>query len=98
MLVGSFRGYAGEISPAAALDAVASGGNIFIVDIRTSREKENGGVPDLPSGNRWDISSSQNIFSDQPGVMLVLPICEAVVKVTLCSWSQAMSTRVNLLT
>ena len=81
VLVGSFRGYAGEISPAAALDAVATGGNILIVDIRTSREKENGGVPDLPSGNRWDISSNQ------PAVMLVLPICEAVVKSTMCSWS-----------
>ncbi|DBA85578.1 hypothetical protein WJX79_010531 [Trebouxia sp. C0005] len=52
LLFGSLRGYAGEINPAAALDAVAIGGNVVIVDIRTSREKENGGVPDLPFGNR----------------------------------------------
>ncbi len=52
LLFGSLRGYAGEINPAAALDAVATGGNVVIVDIRTSREKENGGVPDLPFGNR----------------------------------------------
>ncbi|KAL3132062.1 hypothetical protein ABBQ32_008676 [Trebouxia sp. C0010 RCD-2024] len=51
-LLGAFRGYAGEISPAAALDAVACDGNTYIVDIRTQREKENGGLPDLPSGNR----------------------------------------------
>lgn len=50
--IGAFRGYAGDISPAAALDAVATDSNTVIVDIRTSREKENGGVPDLPSGNR----------------------------------------------
>lgn len=52
LLFGSLRGYAGEISPAAALDSVAAGGNVVIVDIRTAREKENGGVPDLPFGNR----------------------------------------------
>lgn len=50
--LGAFRGYAGEISPAAALDAVASDSNTVIVDIRTEREKENAGLPDLPSGNR----------------------------------------------
>lgn len=51
-LSGAIRGYGRDISPAAALDLVAGGGNIVIVDIRSDREKENGGVPDLPSGNR----------------------------------------------
>ena len=49
---GSLRGYAGEINPAAALDAVSTDGNTYIIDIRTSREKENGGLPDLPSSSR----------------------------------------------
>ena len=53
-LSGAIRGYGRDISPAAALDLVAGGGNIVIVDIRSDREKENGGVPDLPSGNRSD--------------------------------------------
>ena len=52
VLSGVIRGYGRDISPAAALDLVAGGGNIVIVDIRSEREKENGGVPDLPSGNR----------------------------------------------
>jgi rhodanese-related sulfurtransferase len=49
---GSFRGYAGEISPAAALDSVTNNSNTVLIDIRTEREKETGGVPDLPSNNR----------------------------------------------
>ncbi|DBA67880.1 hypothetical protein WJX79_004261 [Trebouxia sp. C0005] len=52
LLFGSLRGHAGEINPAAALDAVATGGNVVIVDIRTSRKKQSGGVPDLPFDNR----------------------------------------------
>lgn len=51
-LFGSLRGYAGEINPAAALDAVSTENNTYIIDIRTSREKENGGLPDLPSSSR----------------------------------------------
>lgn len=31
---GSFRGYAGNISPAGALDAVSNDGNTVIIDIR----------------------------------------------------------------
>ncbi len=38
-LFGSFRGYAGNISPAAALDAAASEGNTYIIDLRSSAEK-----------------------------------------------------------
>jgi len=44
------RGYAGDISPAAALDAVTAGGDVALVDIRSAREKEAAGLPDLPSG------------------------------------------------
>ena len=44
------RGYAGDVSPAAALDAVSAGGDVALVDIRSAREKESAGLPDLPSG------------------------------------------------
>lgn len=33
-LFGTLRGYAGNISPAAALDAVANDGNTLLIDIR----------------------------------------------------------------
>ena len=36
---GSLRGYAGDISPAGALDAVATDGNTYIIDLRSAREK-----------------------------------------------------------
>ena len=36
---GSLRGYAGNVSPAAALDMVASEGNTYIIDLRSSSEK-----------------------------------------------------------
>ncbi len=35
-LFGSLRGYAGDISPAGALDAVSNDGNTLIIDIRCS--------------------------------------------------------------
>lgn len=38
-LFGSFRGYAGDISPAGALDAVATDGNTYLIDLRSAREK-----------------------------------------------------------
>jgi rhodanese-related sulfurtransferase len=46
---GALRGYAGDASPAAALDALASGGGAVLLDIRSAREKESAGVPDLGS-------------------------------------------------
>lgn len=49
---GSFRGYAGDISPAGALDSVATDGNTYIIDLRSAREKETSGTPDLPVGQR----------------------------------------------
>ncbi|KAK9846572.1 hypothetical protein WJX81_006817 [Elliptochloris bilobata] len=51
-IFGSLRGYAGNISPAAALDAVSNDGNTLLIDIRTEREKEAGGLPDLPNSGR----------------------------------------------
>eukprot|EP00891_Asterochloris_glomerata_P003777 jgi/Astpho2/3777/Aster-08335 len=51
-LFGSLRGYRGDISPAAALDAVTNQRNTVIVDIRTASEKDSAGVPDLPSGGK----------------------------------------------
>ena len=46
------RGYAGDVSVAAALDSVVGGGNSVLIDIRTRREKESQGVLDLPGGAR----------------------------------------------
>lgn len=40
---------AGDVSPAAALDALATQGNTVLVDIRSAKEKEAAGVPDLPN-------------------------------------------------
>lgn len=51
-LVGAARGYAGELTAAAALDQVCNNGNTVIVDIRTTREKEASGIPDLPVRER----------------------------------------------
>ncbi len=52
-LLTAARGYAGDVSAAAALDATAGrGGKSVLVDIRTQREKEAQGVPDLPGGAR----------------------------------------------
>ncbi|GAB4821917.1 hypothetical protein N2152v2_008963 [Parachlorella kessleri] len=48
---GALRGFAGEVSPAAALDALSSGGGAVLLDIRTAREKEAAGLPDLPGGS-----------------------------------------------
>lgn len=47
---GVVRGYAGDVSAAAALTAVSEGNaDAVIVDIRVQREKEAGGVPDIPN-------------------------------------------------
>ncbi|EFN57939.1 hypothetical protein CHLNCDRAFT_142036 [Chlorella variabilis] len=49
--VGLLRGYAGDISAAAALTAVESEGSAFIVDIRSLRDKE-AGAPDIPNASK----------------------------------------------
>lgn len=48
--VGGLRGYRGDLTPASALDLVSNEGNVVLVDLRSDREKESGGVPELPSG------------------------------------------------
>lgn len=50
LLGGGLRGYAGDVSAPAALDLVATRRNTFIVDLRSEREKESGGVLDVPGG------------------------------------------------
>lgn len=49
---GALRGYAGDVTPAAALTAVESEGGAVIVDIRSIREKEQGGTPDIPNSSK----------------------------------------------
>jgi rhodanese-related sulfurtransferase len=49
---GALRGYGGDVSPAAALDALSTQGNANLVDIRTAREKEQAGLPDLPNAGK----------------------------------------------
>ncbi|KAL4533072.1 hypothetical protein Ndes2526A_g08525 [Nannochloris sp. 'desiccata'] len=50
--VGALRGYAGDVSPAAALDALSTQGKANLVDIRTAREKEQQGLPDVPNSGK----------------------------------------------
>lgn len=50
--VGALRGYGGDVSPAAALDALSTQGNANLVDIRTAREKEQAGIPDLANSGK----------------------------------------------
>eukprot|EP01024_Parvocaulis_polyphysoides_P066918 TRINITY_DN790_c0_g1_i4.p1 TRINITY_DN790_c0_g1~~TRINITY_DN790_c0_g1_i4.p1 ORF type:complete len:391 (-),score=83.68 TRINITY_DN790_c0_g1_i4:221-1393(-) len=47
-LSGAIRGYAGDISPTQALDTILSDGKSYLLDVRTLREKEQSGVPDVP--------------------------------------------------
>ena len=46
------RGFAGEVSAAAALDAAAGSGDAVLIDIRAAADKEAAGVPFLPGGGR----------------------------------------------
>lgn len=50
--VSSLRGYAGEITPARAVDIVATDSNVAILDIRGQKEKASVGTPDVPSSAR----------------------------------------------
>jgi len=43
------RGYTDDLPAAAALQLLVEEGNVVLVDIRTAKEKESAGVPDLPS-------------------------------------------------
>lgn len=52
LAAGVLRGYAGDVSPAGALDALSTLGNAVLLDIRTLKEKESAGVPDLPNAGK----------------------------------------------
>lgn len=46
------RGYAGDVPPTTALDALVSEGNNALIDIRAAADKEAEGVPDLPDNTK----------------------------------------------
>ena len=43
------RGYSDDLPSAAALNSLVNDGETVLIDIRSSKEKEASGVPDLPS-------------------------------------------------
>lgn len=45
--ISAVRGYSGEVSPAASLDKLCSDSSSFILDVRTAREKESAGIPNV---------------------------------------------------
>ena len=49
---GVLRGYAGDVSPAGALDALSTQGNAVLLDIRSLKEKESAGVPNLANAGK----------------------------------------------
>ena len=49
MLHCQHRGYSDDLPSAAALNTLVNEGDVVLVDIRTSKEKEASGIPDLPS-------------------------------------------------
>ncbi|KAG2451346.1 hypothetical protein HYH02_003950 [Chlamydomonas schloesseri] len=50
LFFGAFRGYAGDMTAAVALDTVVNDPSSVLIDIRAIREKEASGVPDVPGG------------------------------------------------
>lgn len=77
VVAGAARGYAGELTAAAALDQVCNDGNTVIVDIRTTREKEATGIPDLPVRDRL-VELDYATIDDRRvcrGVLCVLGVC-----------------------
>jgi len=48
VLVGSLRGFSGEISPAKAIDTVMLQDDACLIDLRSAKEKAATGVPDVP--------------------------------------------------
>jgi len=60
---GSLRGYAGELNAAAALDFINNEG-AFLVDIRGSKEKEAGGLPDVAGGARDRLFEVEYAFTE----------------------------------
>ncbi|GIL47528.1 hypothetical protein Vafri_4328, partial [Volvox africanus] len=48
LVFGLFRGFAGEVTAAVALDTVVNDPSAVLIDVRAAREKEASGVPDVP--------------------------------------------------
>lgn len=53
LVAASLRGYAGQASPPAILDALVTQSNVILIDIRSSLEKEAAGVPDVRQKNEY---------------------------------------------
>lgn len=47
------RGYAGNTSPAIVLDRLSTGSQVALVDIRSTREKEASGIPDMRDKSKY---------------------------------------------
>jgi len=48
----ALRGYAGELAAPAALNMINTDGNTVLIDLRSAKEKESAGVPDVAGGAR----------------------------------------------
>jgi len=54
LVIKGLRGYAGSVSPAIVLDKLStSPGNVAVIDIRSVREKEASGLPDMRDKSRY---------------------------------------------
>lgn len=63
-LVGSVRGFAGELTAVKALDVINNEGNVVLVDIRTAREKEASGLPDIASSASSKLVEVEYAFTE----------------------------------
>lgn len=63
--VGALRGYAGDVTPAAALDALSSRGDTVLVDVRSARDKESQGIPDVPNSGSKLVELEYAIIEDR---------------------------------
>jgi rhodanese-related sulfurtransferase len=48
-IAGGLRGYAGDLTPVQALDALANEGSAVLIDVRSARDKESQGLPEVAS-------------------------------------------------
>ena len=53
VIIRSVRGYAGAASPAIVLDRLSTGPQVVLVDIRSVREKEATGIPDMRDKSKY---------------------------------------------
>jgi hypothetical protein len=54
----------GEVTAASCLDRLAKDGDCVLVDIRTGKEKESSGVPDVPSGGSNKVIEVEYAFTE----------------------------------